>query len=98
LRNFNNSNFPNYLFRADFNEPNKEMNNNRKKADKKIIRKADIGKAISATFVHLNHIGVSSEKNSFNVSIENILVKFRAKVSFRHLDFILRSMIHTFPT
>ena len=80
MRNFNNSNFANNLFETvssnDFNAPNKEISDNLKKAEKKIIRKADIGKAISATFVHLNHIGVSSEKNSFNVSIENILVNF----------------------
>jgi hypothetical protein len=57
------------------------MNDNRKKAEKKIIRKADIGKAISATFVHLDHIGVSTEKNSLSVQD---LGSLRFKLTFEN--------------
>jgi len=46
----------------------KGANENFKKAEKKVVKKSDIGKAISSTFVHLNNIGLSSGKNSFNVS------------------------------
>lgn len=57
----------------------KQTSESVKKAEKRFIRKADIGKAISATFVHINHIGVSSEKNSFNVSYFTL---FLLKISY----------------
>ena len=44
----------------------KMLNGNHKKVEKKIVKKSEIGKAISSTFVHINHIGVNN--NSFDVS------------------------------